>query len=106
MTFEEAAAQLNSVGKEADRTTKREMRSLARKMRADTIKGWPSATGASRRGFTVVDNQEGSRVFNDVEHAFYVGDGQAHRELQGSAKRQERPTVTRIEREITRTLEG
>ena len=106
MSFDEAAQMLAEAGDRVAAIPVRETRALARQMRVDVLSDWPVATGASRRGFTVVDTQDGARLFNSVDHAFFVGDGLAHETLQKSERTKRRGIVGRIERDTTKALEG
>ena len=54
----------------------------------------------------MVDTQDGARLFNSVDHAFFVGDGLAHETLQKSERTKRRGIVGRIERDTTKALEG
>ena len=105
-TFESAAEQLALAKDAIPAVPVAEARTQARNARARVLADWPDDTGESARGFTVITDGTGARLFNDVRHAFYVGEGQAHRSIQKSIRDGDLPAITRIERATTNLLEG
>lgn len=105
MTFEEAQEAFRRAARKAQPATVEQLREQTRKARADVLAGWPRDTGESARGFKARDTRDGAELVNDVRYTFFVGDGQAHRDIGRSLKRQEAGTVAKIERAISKELE-
>lgn len=106
MSFEEAAAMLADARERIPDVPKREAREQARNARARVLADWPRETGDSGRGFTTLQTAEGARLFNNVRHAFFVNEGQAHRDIQKALADGDRMAVARITRATNRLLEG
>lgn len=105
-TFDSAAMQLGIAAMQIPAIPVREAREQARSAHARVVNGWPVDSGESARGFTTLETPQGARLFNDVPHAFYVGEGQAHQEIQTSIRDGEPLALSRMERDATALLEG
>jgi len=106
MSMEEAAAMFARASEKASEAPVAEARRQARNARARVMAAWPVETGESARGFTVVTDPDGARLFNNVRHAFFVNDGQAHTDIQQAIRNGDLQAITRIERDTTELLEG
>ena len=106
LSMEEAAAMFANASERLPEVPVAEARGQARNARARVLADWPQDSGESGRGFTVVAERDGARLFNPVRHAFFVNDGQAHSSIQKAISDGDLAAITRIERATNQLLEG
>jgi len=105
MTFEQAVLSMIGTGPRVEGALNEEMRHLADTTRGRVVGDWPVDTGESKRGFEVVATPNGADIVNRVPYAFFVRDGLAVSLIRAALDTLERPTVNRLETDVSHILE-